>query len=157
MADLKQNRDPKDIKNEFKARRLESSSSLDQIIRRHKHDGIESEKMNDGIERVVASFETGEQYDLDLYVPFDIIITKVRGRTIKAIAASDNGTIIFKDHNSNTMATLTVTASTVIDTDLTAQNVDSNNKIPKDKFYSLVSAKSTAGGKVMVSIEYERL
>src|SRR3990167_6885705 len=114
---------------------------LEDKMRRHNHDGVETEKMNDGMERIVASFETGEQYTLNLYVPFAIRIVKVRGRTIKAIAATDDGTITIKDDGDSTMATLTASASTAINTDLTAQAVNSNNKIPKDSFYQLVSAK----------------
>lgn len=130
---------------------------LEQKIRRHRHDGVESEKLNDGVERIVASFETGEQYSLNLYVPFAIRITKVRGRTIKAIAASNDGTITVKNANDDTLATLTASASATINTDLTVAMPSANNLIAKDSFYTIVAAKTTAGGKVLVSIEYERL
>lgn len=130
---------------------------INEKLRRHKHDGVETEKINNGVERIVASFETGEQYTLNLYIPFDIRIVRIRGRVIKAIADTDSGTVVIKDHNGNTMATLTASASDAINTDLTAQEVNSNNQIPMDSFYQLVSAKTTVGGKVLVSIEWERL
>jgi len=133
-----------------------SAINIEDKLRRHNHDGVESEKMNDGMERIELSFETDEQVTLNLYVPFSIRIFQIRGRTTKAIAATDDGTVTAKDYNGNTMGTLTASASTVINTDLTAQAINTNNKIPKDQFYSLVSAKSTVGGKVMVSVEYER-
>lgn len=128
-----------------------------QLFRRHRHQGVEDEKLNNGVERVVASFETGEQVSLNLYVPFGIKILKVRGRVIKVIAATNDGTINIKDSAGATMATLTAAASTAIDTDLTEVVPDDNNLIGKDQFYEIESAKATAGGKVMVSIEWERI
>lgn len=130
---------------------------LEHKLRRHKHNGVESEILNNGVERIVVSFETGEQYTLNLYTPFAIRITKVRGRTIKAIAATDDGTITVKNTAAATIATLTATASTAINTDLTAVIPSANNLIAKDNFYQIVSAKTTAGGKVMLSVEWERL
>lgn len=151
------------INSELKENKGEQNFSLNQLadleqkLRRHKHNGLETEKMNEGVERVVMSFETGEQSTLNLYIPFSIRITKIRGRTIKAIAATDDGTITVKDNNGNTMATLTASASTAINTDLTAQSVNSNNLVTANQYYQLISAKTTAGGEVMVSIEYERI
>ena len=131
--------------------------NLEEKIRRHNHDGIETEKINNGVERIAASFETGEQYTLNLYVPFAIRIVRVRGRTIKAIAATDDGTITVKNANGDTTATLTASASTAINTDLTAVVPTANNLIAKDSYYSIVSAKTTDGGKVMISVEWERI
>lgn len=130
---------------------------LQDAFRRHNHDGIETKQLNNDLDRLTASFETGEQVNLNVYVPFAIRITRIRGRTIKAIAATDNGTITFKNAAGATIATFTATASTTIDTDLTAQLPTANNLIAADSFYEMETAKSTAGGKVLMTIEYIRI
>ena len=117
----------------------------------------ESEKLNDGIERMVASFETGEQTATKLYFPFAVRIVKIRGIVMKAIAASDNGTITGANSvGDSTSGVITATASDALNTEYSVTPT-TNNKVAKDSFYKLTSAKTTDGGKVLVSIEWERL
>ena len=125
--------------------------------RAHRHQGITDEKMNNYVERIDGSFETGEQASINLYTPFAIRIVRVRARTTKALAATDAGTVVVKDHLGATAATISFPASTVINTDGTAVVPTANNLIPRDSFYSVVFAKTTAGGKAIASIEVERL
>ena len=133
------------------------SFDLNQKFRRHNHNVIESEKLNDGIERMVASFETGEQTATKLYFPFAVRIVKIRGIVMKAIAASDNGTITGANSvGDSTSGVITATASDALNTEYSVTPT-TNNKVAKDSFYKLTSAKTTDGGKVLVSIEWERL
>jgi hypothetical protein len=130
---------------------------LENLIRRHKHTGNETEKLNNGVERIPVSFEAGEQATINLYVPFAIKIIRVRGRITKAIAGTDDGTVVFKNLDGNTMATLTFPSGTAISTDVTAQVASGNYLVGKDSYYQIVVAKTTAGGKAIVSVEWERL
>lgn len=126
-------------------------------FRRHKHDGIETEKLNDGIRDVAVSFETGEQAAIKLYFPFAVEIKKIRAIATKAIAATDNGTITGANATGNsTGGVITFTASDAINTEKTASPT-TNNKVGKDSFYKLTSAKTTAGGRALVTLEYTRL
>jgi hypothetical protein len=130
---------------------------LGQRLRKHRHEGLESEKLNDGVFFIPVSYESNEIADIDFYVPFGIRIVKVGGRTIKAIAATDDATTTVKNDNGDTMATITFAAGTAIDTDATDQQPSENNAIGKDMKFTLTQAKSTAGGKAIISIEYVRL
>ena len=136
---------------------LNRLSDLDNRFRAHKHKGLDSEELNRGMFYIPVSYETNEIASIDLYAPFGIKILRVRGRTTKVIAATDNATTTVKNSAGTTMATITFPASTAIDQDATAQEVNSDNQIAKDSKFTLTQAKTTAGGKAIITIEYQRL
>ncbi len=73
----------------------------------------------------------------------------------KALGASDDGTIVLKK-GSDTLATVTLAASAAIgDEDAAPTVVESN--FDADDQLSITTAKSTAGGKALVTITYEIL
>lgn len=105
---------------------------------------------------VPLSFETNEQTTTKIYFPYKVTVNKLRGIAMKAIAATDNGTITASNATgAMTGGVLTFTASDAIDTEKNA-SPSTNNVIAADSYIQLVSAKSTAGGKVHVSVEYTR-
>lgn len=131
---------------------------LAELVRRHKHTGIETEKMNDGIITVPMSFETGEQTATKIYFPFPVKITKLRGIVMKALASTDTGTIQGANSVGNSSGgLLTGAISAALNTEYVTTGVTTNFVVGKNDYYKLTSAKTTAGGKMLVTIEYERL
>lgn len=127
------------------------------LFRRHRHQGIEDEKLNQGVRDVLLSFETGEQTATKVYFPFPVKILKIRGIVMKAIAATNNGTITGANADGNSSSgVITATASDPLNTEYSVSPT-TNNSVGRDSYYKLTSAKSTAGGKILVSLEYERL
>jgi hypothetical protein len=105
---------------------------------------------------VQMSFETNEKTTTLVYFPYKVTITKIRGIVMKVIAGSDNGTIQAANVDGNmTAGLITCTASDALNTAYSV-SPSANNVIQKNSYISLVSAKSTAGGKVLVSIELTR-
>jgi hypothetical protein len=101
------------------------------------------------------SFETGEQTTTRVYFPMKVTINKIRGIVMKALAATDAGTV--KGGNSTGASTggvLTMAASSALNYEPTAATPTTNNVVLADGYYYLTTAKSTAGGKVLVSLEY---
>lgn len=99
---------------------------------------------------VTMSFETGEQATINLRFPDLTRVTKVRATVTKALAGTDAGTITIKSQAGATLATISMPASTVINTEFSAV-VDI--EVPADGFITLVAAKTTAGGKCEVFVE----
>lgn len=136
---------------------LKQLQDLYDLIRRHKHQGIESEKMNEGVRDVLMSFETGEQGVVYLYFPFAVAITKIRGTVVKALAGTDTGTITGANADGNsTGGVITGAISAALGTEYSVTPT-TNYKVGKGQWYKLTSAKTTAGGKILVSVEYERI
>lgn len=132
-------------------------NDLTQKFRRHKHQGIEDEQMDQGIIIVPMSFETGEQTATRIYFPFAVRITKHRGIVTKAIAGTDNGTITGANNiGDSSNGVITATASDALNTEYSVSPT-TNNEVPKDSWYRLTSAKTTAGGKVLVTLEFRRI
>jgi len=106
---------------------------------------------------VPVSFETGEQTVSKIYFPFACTITKYRGQVSKSIAATDDGTVTAAN-SVGAMAggVLTFAASATIDTVVTPAVPTTNTTVAKGSYLQLTVAKSTAGGKANVSIEYIR-
>lgn len=76
---------------------------------------------------------------------------------MKAIAATNNGTITGANADGNSSSgVITATASDPLNTEYSVSPT-TNNSVGRDSYYKLTSAKSTAGGKILVSLEYERL
>lgn len=106
----------------------------------------------------LVSFETGEQGAYRIYTAGKIKINRVKAVVVKAIAATDNGTITVKDAAGDTIATLTATASDAIGTAYDSGVItDTDQDIGDDSFFDLTTLKTTAGGKVLVSVEYSVL
>ena len=130
---------------------------LEDLIRRHKHTGNETEKMNEGIRDILMSFDSGETTTTKIYFPFAVRINKIRGIVMKALAGTDSGTITCGNSTGNsTGGVITALASAALNTAYSVTPT-SNNMVGKDNYYQLVSAKTTAGGKILISLEYSRL
>lgn len=112
--------------------------------------------MLSGITTVPMSFETNEQAAIKVYFPFKVTIGKIRGIVTKAIAATDNGTITGANSTGDSASgVITATASDVINTEYSV-GPTTNNVVLADGYYKLTAAKSTAGGKVLVTLEWVR-
>jgi len=100
------------------------------------------------------SFEDGEKTTTKIYFPKAVTINKIRGIVMKAIAASDNGTITCGNSTgASDSGVITAIASAGLNTEYSVTPT-TNNTVEADSYYSLTSAKSTAGGKVLVTLEY---
>jgi hypothetical protein len=101
-----------------------------------------------------VSFETGEQVaDLILNNTFgcDVTITKVEAVAIKALAATDSGTITVEKSDATTqIAQLTFAASAAIGNVQTSAALAVD--VVKDDHVHLTTAKTTAGGKAYLTI-----
>ncbi len=107
-----------------------------------------------GVTTVPLSFETDEQTTTRIYFPMKVTVNKIRGIVMKAIAASDNGTVTCGNSTgASASGVLTATASDALNTEYSASPT-TNNVVLADGYYYLTSAKSTAGGKVLVSLEW---
>ena len=105
---------------------------------------------------IPMSFETGEQMAFKVYFNHKVTIDKIRGIVTTAIAGTDDGTITAANGDGG-MATgvLTATAGDPLTTEYFASPT-TNNVIAQDGYVSLTSAKSTAGGKMLVTLEWTR-
>ena len=109
-----------------------------------------------GIVTVPLSFETGEQTATKIYFPFAVTINKIRSIVMKAVAGTDDGTITGANSTGDSAnGVVTVAASSALDTEDSASPT-TNNEVAADSYYKLTSAKTTAGGKVLATIEYTR-
>lgn len=106
----------------------------------------------------LVSYETGEQGAYRIYTAGKIKINRVKTIVVKAIGATDNGTITVKDAAGDTIATITHVASDAVGVeDDSGVITDTDQDIGKDSFFDLTTAKTTAGGKALVSVEYSVL
>jgi hypothetical protein len=105
-----------------------------------------------------VSFETGEQGQYRIYNPGKIRIMRVRAIVTKALANTDAGTITVQDASGNTITTLTIPLSTALNTEFDSGVISiANQDLTADTHFRLLTAKTTAGGKAQVSIEYNAL
>jgi hypothetical protein len=104
-----------------------------------------------------VSFETGELGDFKVSIPYACTVTEIYAYAYKAIAATDNGTIVPKNNGGTTMTagTITFTASDARGTAYTS-SPSANNTFSAGDLLTLTTAKTTAGGKVLVSIKVTR-
>jgi len=105
---------------------------------------------------IPMSFETGEQMALKVYFNHKVTIDKIRGIVTTAIAGTGDGTITAASVDGD-MATgvLTAKAGDPLATEYSASPT-TNNVIAQDGYVSLTSAKSTAGGRMLVTLEWTR-
>lgn len=106
---------------------------------------------------VTMSFETGEQAVVRLFVPGGRIrVLKLRGISTKAIAGTNAGTVTAANATgAMTSGVLTWNASAPINTEVSASPTGANAIIAQDSYIQLTAAKTTAGGKVLVQVDYE--
>lgn len=107
-----------------------------------------------GVTTVPMSFETDEQTTTKIYFPMKVTINKIRGIVMKAIAGTDNGTVTCGNSTgASATGVITATASAALNTEY-AVSPTTNNVVLANGYYYLTSAKSTAGGKILVSLEW---
>jgi len=105
---------------------------------------------------VPVSFESGEQSENSIIMPFDGTLTSVRYVVTKAIAATDNGTITpLVNGVATTPANITLTASTVINTTLDT-TITAGNTFTAGQVIKMTTAKTTAGGKLLLTLSFTR-
>jgi hypothetical protein len=114
---------------------------------------------NETLEEVMTfamSFETDEQTVTKLYFPYKVTINKIRSIVMKALGATDTGTITGANATgASTNGVVTIAISAALNEEDSAIPT-TNNVVAADSYYKLTTAKSTAGGKVLVSLEYTR-
>lgn len=100
------------------------------------------------------SFETGEQCNNTIQIPTAFTVNRIYLEVIKALSATEAGTIVPKINGVNvTLNTpITLAASTAINTTSTYNCTALNTGIADD-LLSFVAAKTTVGGKVRVTVK----
>ena len=105
---------------------------------------------------VDCSFETNEQGNNTIYMYTNFIVQDFSYSVIKTLGITDPGTITPKINGVNIVlnppGAISIAAGTVIDTTGTV-DVNTNNAGVAGDYIDLVSAKTTAGGKVRVSLK----
>ncbi len=103
------------------------------------------------------SFETGEQGAVDIPFPQRARILEIESIVTKALAATDAGTVTAAS-STGAMANGVVShaASAAQGNKVTVQPT-TNRIIAKGTDLTLTPAKTTAGGKVMVTVHFQRL
>jgi hypothetical protein len=104
---------------------------------------------------IPVSFETGEQSNNSIYIPFDYVLVEGAYCITKAIAGTDPATITIKT-NGTSRGVTTISASTAIDTEskLTISNTTGN---VGGYYAQIVTAKTTAGGKALVTLVVKKV
>lgn len=106
---------------------------------------------------IPVSFETGEQGNNVVVMPYSGTVKSIFAISTKAIAATDAATITPQNNTQTAMTagTITFPASTAIDNAYTSTPTANNTFVAGDYLYFL-TAKATAGGKALVSVKVER-
>ena len=106
-------------------------------------------------ETLEISFETGEQCNNKIQIPTAFTITRIYLEVIKALAATNAGTIVpaIDGVNITLNTPITLAASTAINTTST-YNCTALNTGAADSILSFVAAKTDAGGKVRITIKF---
>lgn len=118
---------------------------------------VEDALFADTLGAFLVSFETDEApCVIKLYVNHKVTVNKVRSIVVKALAATDDGTITLASAG-GAMAdgVITVAASSAINDEDTA-SPSTNNVIAADSYIQLTVDKTTKGGKALVTIELTR-
>ena len=103
-----------------------------------------------------VSFETGEQTSYKIWFPYACTVNKILGVVVKAIAGTDNGTITGANSSGNsTNGVITCTAGDALGTEYSVSPT-TNNTVAKDSYYKLTTAKTTAGGKVLITLQVSK-
>lgn len=105
---------------------------------------------------IPMSFETGFQTALKVYFPFAVTINKIRSVVTKALANTDAGTITGANATGASTGGVTTHALSAALADAKSASPTTNNAVEADSYYQLTSAKATAGGEVLVILEYSK-
>lgn len=109
-----------------------------------------------GVITVPLSFEADLQTATAVYFPYPVTINKIRTIVTKALAGTDVGTVTGANATgASTGGVVTVAISAALNEEDVATPT-TNNTVAADSYYKLTSAKATAGGTVLASIEYTR-
>lgn len=103
---------------------------------------------------IACSFEAGEVGAIKFKMPYPGSITNVYAIATKAIANTDAGTVVFKDNAGTTMTVTTPISFAASDPFGTAysSNITANNTFVASDLITVLTAKPTAGGKVLLSL-----
>jgi hypothetical protein len=101
---------------------------------------------------VPVSFETAEQGDMKIEIPYACTVNKVTMYVTKALAATDNATVDCKDNAAASMGVVTGTASAAIGSGFTL-SPSANNVFTAGQVMTMTTAKTTVGGKGLLSIK----
>jgi hypothetical protein len=103
---------------------------------------------------IEVSFETGEVGIFPIKTDFGGTVVSMYAYATKAIAATDNGTIVLKNNAGTTMTdgTITYVASDARGTSYTV-TPSANNTFAVEQTLTVTTAKATAGGKVLLAIK----
>jgi len=105
---------------------------------------------------LTVSFETGEQTGYELYLPYACTIVGVTGVVVKAIAATDAGTITGSCNGVNmTTGVITCALSDALGTTYSITPTG-NNVLAIGQVLKFVTLKTTVGGKVLLSVSVTR-
>lgn len=106
---------------------------------------------------ISGSFETGEVGDYKIKMPYSGTVSEIYAYATKAIAGTDDGTITPKDNGGTTMTAgvITFTASDARGTAYTSTPTANNTFVAGD-ILTFTHAKTTAGGKVNISVKITR-
>jgi hypothetical protein len=109
-------------------------------------------------DRVTVSFETGELGIYKLPMNFSGSVVSVYAEAVKAIAATDTATVVLKDQAGTTMTVTTPIVFAASDAFGTAYSsaVTANNTFVDGDVITVTTAKTTAGGKALVTLELLR-
>ena len=115
----------------------------------------------------LVSFETGEQVTgLQIFPPpvdGDSVLVGGNYEVVKALAGTDAGTIDLKDASGNTVITqASIPLSSALGTrgTLTVSTITARINVGPNQvtaYHAITTAKTTAGGKVLLSLHYRRL
>lgn len=105
---------------------------------------------------VPVSFEDGETVQLKVYFPYAVTVDKIRAFATKAIAATDDATITCgNETGASDSGVITFTAEDPVGTEKAVEPA-TNAVVGAGEFYYLTTAKTTPGGRALVSIEVTR-
>lgn len=106
---------------------------------------------------VPVSFESGEQSENTFTIPYDFQIDSIRYTITKAIAGTDAASIsLYINGVAMTPGSISIAASTVINT-TASTTITSNNTGTTGQQVKVQSAKVTAGGKALLTINLQRV
>jgi len=123
-------------------------------------------ELNSGLrlemQTINLSFETGEQGNYKISLPYKCSLYKVNLIVVKAIAATDSAHITFMDGSDQLMTGSGLVAgiykippSTVVGTEYTI-TPSAYNEFASTEKLQIVSYKSTVGGKVLITLSFVR-
>lgn len=107
-------------------------------------------------ETVTVSFESTEQCKNRVYVPYNFRIEQVNTIVTKALAGTNDGTVVVSINGSaTTPSTLTVPASSALDHE-NVLSITSGNTGAGGSYIDFTTAKTTAGGKLLLTMKLKR-